>query len=82
MRQKPIGNFITDFYCPKLKFVIEIDGDSHDIKNNQIRDMKKEEFLEGLGITIMRIDDWDVKQNLSAVIEGLAEKIEKISTSP
>jgi len=31
MRQKPIGNFIVDFFCSKLKLIIEIDGSNHDI---------------------------------------------------
>jgi len=77
-RQKPIGNFIVDFYCTKLKLVIEIDGDSHEIKKNQIRDKKKDQFLQSLGLSIIRIGDWDVKQNLSVVIEELVEKIELI----
>ena len=81
-RQKPIGNFIVDFYCPKLKLVIEIDGASHEIKKNQIRDKKKDQFLQSLGLSIIRIDDWDVKQNLSVVIEELVEKIENRRTSP
>ena len=39
MRQKPIGNYIVDFYCSKLKLVIEIDGESHSerSKEDQIR---------------------------------------------
>ena len=41
MRQKPIGEFIVDFYCPKLKLVIEIDGESHGSNKNQERDKKK-----------------------------------------
>ena len=56
MRQKPIGNYIVDFFCSKLKLVIEIDGDSHFGKEEKVayRQMK----IETLGIQFIRFDDF------------------------
>ena len=47
-RQRPIDNFIVDFYCPKLKLVIEIDGDIHYTENAQEYDLQRTEILEEL----------------------------------
>jgi very-short-patch-repair endonuclease len=71
LRQKPIGQFIADFYCPKLKLVIEIDGASHLLAHNQKRDKKKNEYLQSIGLHVLRIDDSAVKHNMTAVIEDL-----------
>jgi very-short-patch-repair endonuclease len=66
-KQKPIGNYIVDFYCKELKLVIEIDGDSHD---NKIKyDKKRDEYMNGLGIMVIRIEDIDVKKNMNTVLE-------------
>ena len=49
-RQRPIDNFVVDFYCPKLKLVIEIDGDSHYRENAQEYDSQRTEILQGYGL--------------------------------
>ncbi len=76
MRQKPIGNFIVDFYCHKLKLAIEIDGDSHGYTKAQKRDSRKEKFLNSIGIHMLRYDDCDVKANIGAVQGHLIDWIE------
>ncbi|MBO6795214.1 MAG: endonuclease domain-containing protein [Balneolaceae bacterium] len=60
-RQKPIQNFIIDFYCKKLKLAIEIDGISHDYKidYDTIREMELHQF----GINILRFNEEDAKHN-------------------
>ena len=73
-RQKPIENFIVDFYCPKLKLVIEIDGDSHYSENAVKYDQERTEVLEGYGLKVIRFNNEDVLHNLAGVvsfIEGL-----------
>ncbi len=50
-RQKIIGNYIVDFYCPNQNVVIEIDGSSHD--NKQEYDAERDAYLKGLGLTII-----------------------------
>ena len=73
-RQKPIGNYIVDFFAPKLNLVIEIDGITHGFKmeGDQIR----QEFLQSLSLTLLRFRDSDVKNNLDGVIMSIKEWID------
>lgn len=57
-RQKNIGRYIVDFYCPTIGLVIEVDGNSHDNKHEY--DAKRDEFLRSLGLCVLRIDNEDV----------------------
>ncbi len=79
MKQKPIGNFTIDFYCSKLKLAIEIDGDSHGYELEIERDKKKDKYLNKLGIHVLRIDDLDVKEDMSFVLELIADWIQRNS---
>lgn len=68
-RQRIIGNYIVDFYVKTLGLVVEIDGTSHDSK--QENDAERTQFLERLGLKVFRITDWDVKNNLTIVMKDL-----------
>jgi len=68
-RQKIIGNYIVDFYCTNCNVVIEVDGSSHDHK--QEYDAKRDAFLESLGLTVIHIPVEDVMNNLKGVMEML-----------
>ncbi|MCL2540234.1 MAG: DUF559 domain-containing protein [Firmicutes bacterium] len=70
-RQLIIGNYIVDFYCPKLKLIVELDGATHDYKEEH--DKKREAYLKSLGLRIIHILDVDVKQNLDGVMRFLEE---------
>ncbi|MFV1975771.1 MAG: endonuclease domain-containing protein [Candidatus Scalindua sp.] len=72
-RQKIIGNYIVDFYCPNQNVVIEIDGSSHN--NKQEYDEERDAYLKGLGLTIIHIKDIDVKKRLSEVMAGLGDHL-------
>ena len=60
-RQKPINNFIVDFYCKQLKLAIEIDGRSHDFKLSY--DLSRENKLNSLCVNILRFSEEDAKSN-------------------
>lgn len=79
-RQKPIGAYIVDFYCPRLKFAIEVDGISHDAKIEQ-DDIRQKE-IENLGISFLRFNDSDVKQNLDSVVREIIAFMEEKETTP
>ena len=68
-RQRIIGNYIVDFYVKTLGLVVEIDGSSHDHK--QEYDAKRQAFLENLGLNVYRIPDSDIKKNLGVVMSEL-----------
>jgi very-short-patch-repair endonuclease len=73
-RQRPIDQFIVDFYCPELKLVIEIDGDSHNSENTQAYDLERTQVLEGYELTVIRFTNQEVLTNFEGVcevIEGL-----------
>ncbi len=79
-RQKVIGNYIVDFYCTKLKLVIEIDGWTHD---NKVKyDVARHNYLESLGLTVVHIDDKDVKTKMSDVLNMLETLIENLDKNP
>ena len=73
-RQKPIDNYIVDFYCPELKLVIEIDGATHDEKEKY--DAARIKKLESLGINVLVFLDRDVKQEMNAVLERIEDWID------
>ena len=66
-RQKPLDNYIVDFFCNELMLAIEIDGDSHIGKEKY--DEVRQNKLEGLGIKFLRFADLDVKKNMNGVLE-------------
>ena len=75
MRQKPIGNCIVDFFCSKLKLVIEVDGASHNEKVQY--DQVRQRDLEALGLSFLRFDDLEVKQNLEGVVQAIENWIDE-----
>ena len=66
MRQKPIRAYIVDFYCSKLRLVIEIDGESHADKFDY--DMRRQRFLESMGFAVLRFNDKAVKKDMNNII--------------
>ena len=70
-RQNIIGHFIADFYCAKARTVIEIDGSSHNDKVEY--DRQRDAYMHGLGLTVIRISDFDVKHNLDFVLQFLRQ---------
>jgi very-short-patch-repair endonuclease len=79
-RQKPIDEYVVDFYCPRLKLILEIDGDSHDGKEES--DKIRQEKLESLGLTVLRFWDLDVRANVDGIVGQLKEWIESNMTHP
>lgn len=76
-RQKPLGNYIVDFYCKKLNLVIEVDGESHHSEMAQIKDAKRQQILELMGLSFLRFDDLDVKRNMPFVLNEIMYFIEE-----
>jgi len=68
-RQKPFGNFIYDFYCNKLKLVIEVDGISHEDEDVKRNDRDKDEYAKDNSFQILRFTDDEVLGNIEKVIE-------------
>jgi very-short-patch-repair endonuclease len=80
MRQKPIHHFVVDFYCSKLKLVIEIDGESHWLRFS--KDGRRQEYLEQMGIEVLRFNDLAVKKDIGNVLSGIEGWIRKNERQP
>jgi very-short-patch-repair endonuclease len=71
-RQKPIGRFVVDFYCPKAKLVIELDGGQHYSEAIQIKkDESRDRYMERIGLKVLRFSDKEVCENLTEVLEEI-----------
>ncbi len=77
-RQYGIGEYIADFYSPKLKLVIEIDGDTHFTDEAVEYDKIRTKFFNSLGIEVIRFTNEDVMKNIEGVICRISEKIKKV----
>lgn len=80
MRQKPIGNYIVDFFCSKLRLIIEVDGDSH--INKEVEDAIRQQSLEHIGLHFLRFSNEEVKQNMSNVLRTIRNYIEERHLPP
>jgi len=70
-RQHSIGNFIVDFYSPKLKLAIEVDGLTHYEKKVFEKDLVKDKFLANIGIVVKRYNSEQVFNDLENVLQDI-----------
>jgi very-short-patch-repair endonuclease len=75
-RQKPLGNYIVDFYCTALLLVIELDGSGHADEDQHEYDVERTAFLNGYGITVLRFWNDEVLSSSDGVYERVLEWIE------
>lgn len=68
-RQKPIGEYIVDFYAPKVSLVIEIDGSQHLDEAQMQKDKLRDEYLQGQGLEVLRFYNIDIFKNIEGVME-------------
>lgn len=74
-RQKPLLNYIVDFYCSKAKLVIELDGGQHYEPEHQEKDRLRDAELNSLGFTVMRFDNYSVMTNIDSVVEAIYQVV-------
>jgi very-short-patch-repair endonuclease len=70
-RQKIIGKYIVDFYCPKANLVIELDGGQHYSEIGKAKDRARDDVLAKMGIKVLRFSDRDVFENIGGVMEEI-----------
>ena len=68
-KQRIIGSYIVDFYCASAKLIIELDGSQHYEPTGIEGDAKRTEYLESLGLKVLRISNRDVDRNFEGVCE-------------
>src|SRR3989339_275778 len=74
-RQKPIQNYIVDFFAPKVKLVIEVDGSQHRKEDESQKDKIRDKSLAALGLTVMRFDSNAVLNETNAVADAIYKRI-------
>ena len=77
IRQKPLLDYIADFYCCDLQLVIELDGYTHEFIEIQEKDLKKDEALQSVGLTVLRFTDDEVLSDMSNVLRAMKEYIDR-----
>jgi very-short-patch-repair endonuclease len=70
-RQKIIGKYIVDFYCPKANLVIELNGGQHYSETGKANGRTRGDVLTEMGIKVLRFSDRDVFENIDGVMEGI-----------
>ncbi len=75
-RQKPLGDYIVDFFCPRAKLVIEVDGSQHFANEMTEYDRIRTEYLNGLGLRVLRFTNLDVLKNIEGVVESIISNME------
>jgi len=74
-RQYSVGAYILDFYCPKLRLAIELDGDQHKEKETVLYDQDRTKFLDGADIKVIRFWNNDVVKNIDMVLTKIRNQI-------
>ena len=74
-RQKPIGKYIVDFYAPKVKLVVEIDGSQHLQDDHLEKDRRRDDYLASLGHNVLRFNSREVLEESDGVVEVIYRMI-------
>ncbi len=80
-RQKTIGKYIVDFYCASENLVIELDGSQHYSDQGITVDSERDEYLKGLGLTVLRYTNLDIKRNFRGVCTDILMHLSTSSTA-
>ena len=76
-RQVACGHFIMDFYCAQAKLAVELDGSQHFMPDGMRQDAQRTEYLNEMGIEVLRFSNTDVLQNLHGVCECVDNKVKE-----
>ena len=76
-RQVIFGNYIVDFYCPRVKTVIELDGSQHYAEAALIYDRKRDDYLASLGLLVLRYTNLDICRNFRGVCDHILSELSR-----
>ena len=78
-RQKPIGTYIVDFYAPKAKLVVEVDGSQHLGLEHGQNDAERDAYLTSEGLRVLRFNNMQVLQEINAVVDAILRTLSNSS---
>ena len=82
LRQFSMDFYIIDFYCPKLKLAIEVDGETHLTDDEKEYDKKRQDKLESLDVIFLRFTNGDIYFGLELVLENIIKKVNELMKNP
>jgi very-short-patch-repair endonuclease len=74
-RQKPIGEYIVDFFAPRAKLVVEVDGSQHRVGDHVQKDRIRNGYLASVGLKVLRFNSREVLKESDAVVEAIYRMI-------
>ena len=74
-RQHPIGDYVVDFYCTRLRLAAEVDGGQHNVQRRQIADERRTRWLQAKGVTVLRFWNREVLENIEGVWDEIARAV-------
>ena len=77
LRQYSVGSYVLDFYIPKIKLAIEVDGATHCTDKELAYDRHRQEEIEKLGITFVRFTNPEIYSDMDSVLGRLRDKVEE-----
>jgi very-short-patch-repair endonuclease len=75
-RQKPLNNYIVDFYCKPLKLVIEVDGGYHFEEEQKLKDEQRQQTLQAMGLNFLRFHDEEIRKDMDLVLMTIEKYIQ------
>lgn len=78
-RQVSVGVYVVDFYCPRLRLALELDGESHAGEDARAYDAVRQSAIEALGIMFLRFSNEEIYRNTSGVVETIAHAVTRRS---
>ena len=79
-RQHPIGDFVVDFYCTRLRLAVEVDDGQHNFERRQMSDERRTRWLQARGITVLRFWNNEVVENIDGVWDEVARAVALLSS--
>jgi very-short-patch-repair endonuclease len=77
-RQRIIGSYIVDFYCPAVKLAVEIDGSQHFEEDGMAYDRNRTIYLNSLGVTVIRFSNRDIQADFEGVCAAIDLQIKEL----
>ena len=74
-RQKPLGPYIVDFYAPKAKIVVEVDGSQHIEEDVEQKDVRRDKYLKSQNLSVLRFNNLQVLKEMDSVIEIIYQTV-------
>ena len=81
-RQYSIGKYIVDFYCPKVRLCVELDGYAHFTMQGDLYDLERTEYMNSLGISILRFENSEIWDNPERVLLAIKESFVLANRTP